>query len=213
MIDYQENGVGKPIIMHVFIHAPYDHYVRAATHFWNSSGLTASFGPSGLHVAVESLEACWSAASTSPISRMPRNLPPRLSRRNSHSITALMRPRMQGSETIIILLLTSDNPFPGLSRVQRSSSMASGGQVTGTELQLDLATGGPRVRVTFDVQPRRILPAQQIAAKNPLDDTRKLVALGMRARIDTSNLVTARKTSAWTCCRTRPRRRYAPRPP
>ena len=57
MIDYQENGVGKPIIMHVFIHAPYDHYVRAATHFWNSSGLTASFGPSGLHVAVESLEA------------------------------------------------------------------------------------------------------------------------------------------------------------
>ena len=57
MIDYQENGIGKPIIMHVFIHAPYDHYVRAATHFWNSSGLTASFGPSGLHVAVESLEA------------------------------------------------------------------------------------------------------------------------------------------------------------
>ena len=44
------------------------------------------------------------------------------------------------------------------------------GTVTGTELQLDLPTGGPRVRLqsTFS---QRILPGQQIPATNPLDDT------------------------------------------
>ena len=194
MIDYQENGVGKPIIMHVFIHAPYDRNVRAATHFWNSSGLTASFGPSGLHVAVESLEALLAGginfanfedAAQSPPATFETKFPlynsfdeaQNAGFRDNYHFVAYFKQSISGLE-------------PG-SAVKLYGLRV--GTVTGTELQLDLATGGPRVRVTFDVQPRRILPAQQIPAKNPLDDTRRLVALGMRARIDTSNLVTGQE--------------------
>jgi paraquat-inducible protein B len=57
LLDFEDPGMGEPITMHVFIKAPYDQYVRTETHFWNTSGLTASFGPEGVHVAVESAEA------------------------------------------------------------------------------------------------------------------------------------------------------------
>lgn len=119
MIDYQENGIGKPIIMHVFIHAPYDHYVRAATHFWNSSGLTASFGPSGLHVAVESLEALLVGGINFAKFEDAAQSPPATFETKFPLYNTSMRPRTQGSETIIVLLHIPNNLFPGLSRVQR----------------------------------------------------------------------------------------------
>ena len=40
-----------------FIRAPYDAYVHDETRFWNASGISVTFGGSGLHVQMESLRA------------------------------------------------------------------------------------------------------------------------------------------------------------
>ena len=194
MIDYQENGIGKPIIMHVFIQAPYDHYVRAATHFWNSSGLTASFGPSGLHVQVESLEALLVGGINFANFETAVESPPATAETKFRLYGSFDEAQNAGFRDNYHFVTYFNQSVAGL---QPGSAVklygVRVGTVTGTELRLDLQAGGPRVRVTFDVQPRRILPAQQIPQRNALDDTRKLVALGMRARIDTDNLLTGQE--------------------
>lgn len=194
MIDYEENGVGKPITIHVFIHAPYDHYVRAATHFWNSSGLTASFGPSGLHVAVESLEALLVGGVNFANFEDAAQSPPATLQTKFPLFNGFDEAQNAGFRDNYHFVTYINQSVAGL---QPGSAVklfgVRVGTVTGIKLQLDLETGGPRVRVTFDVQPRRILLAQQVSERNPLDDTRKLVALGMRARIDTGNLLTGQE--------------------
>lgn len=45
------------VTLRVFIRAPYDGYVQQGSRFWNTSGISANFGPSGLKVEFESLRA------------------------------------------------------------------------------------------------------------------------------------------------------------
>jgi paraquat-inducible protein B len=194
LLDYQEPGMDKPLIMRVFIKAPYDRYVRGATHFWNVSGISMNFGPSGVHMAVESMQALLAggiefanfgdaansgAAPHGKIFRLYANFDDAQNagfRDNIHYVSYF-------NESVAGLQTGSAVQLYGI-RV---------GTVTGTQLELDPTTGQPHVRVTFDVQPERVFAPDQLPRTDPLDETRKLVALGMRARVDTGNLLTGQE--------------------
>ena len=194
LLDYKEAGMGKPIQMDVFIKAPYDHYVRKATHFWNVSGLSANFGPSGVHLAVESMQALLSGgiefANFADAAQAPPAAP--------NTVFALYddfdAAQSAGFRDNIQYVAYFNKSVAGLQ--PGSAVMLYGiqvGTVTGTQLQLDPKTDVPRVRVTFDVQPERVLAPKDIPQSDPLTVTQKLVALGMRARVDTGNLLTGQE--------------------
>ena len=46
-----------PVMVHIFVRAPYDGFVRDKSHFWNASGLSVQAGAQGLHVEIASLQA------------------------------------------------------------------------------------------------------------------------------------------------------------
>ncbi|MGE5255764.1 MAG: intermembrane transport protein PqiB [Hyphomicrobiales bacterium] len=46
---------GKKIVSKIFVHAPYDQYVRKTTRFWNASGLDVKVDAGGLKVDMESI--------------------------------------------------------------------------------------------------------------------------------------------------------------
>ena len=50
------DGTG-PVLVHIFVHAPYDGFVREKSHFWNASGLSVQAGAQGVHIEVASLQA------------------------------------------------------------------------------------------------------------------------------------------------------------
>ncbi len=51
---YQLDNDGKGVSMQLFVDAPYDRYVTAATHFWNASGIDLALTSAGLKVNTES---------------------------------------------------------------------------------------------------------------------------------------------------------------
>jgi paraquat-inducible protein B len=52
---YQLSEDGSSVSMHLFVDAPYDHYVTASSRFWNASGIDLTLNASGLKLNTESL--------------------------------------------------------------------------------------------------------------------------------------------------------------
>lgn len=50
-------GGEGPILLQVFVRKPYDHYLKSDSRFWNVSGIQVGFGPGGLKVHLQSLQA------------------------------------------------------------------------------------------------------------------------------------------------------------
>ena len=57
VVAYDLAADGKTVDIKVFVGAPYDRYVSAATQFWNASGIDVSMGAGGLDIRTESLAA------------------------------------------------------------------------------------------------------------------------------------------------------------
>ncbi len=55
VVAYDLDKDGKGVSIDVFVHAPYDKYVRSNTRFWNASGIDVSVGAAGINVQTESL--------------------------------------------------------------------------------------------------------------------------------------------------------------
>ena len=55
VVAYDLDKDGKGVSIDVFVHAPYDKYVRSNTRFWNASGIDVSLGAGGINVQTESL--------------------------------------------------------------------------------------------------------------------------------------------------------------
>lgn len=191
LLGYDERGAGKPIRLRVFIRAPYDHYVRSETHFWNTSGLAMNVGPTGVHVAVESIQALFAGGvSFANFASADRSSPPA-----SDEVFTLYgnydEAQNAGFRDNIQCVAYFDQSVVGLqagSAVQMYGIRV--GTVTGTQLELDPKTYRPYVRVTFDIQPERVNAPGPVPKLDPLKVAQELVKLGMRARIDTANLLT-----------------------
>jgi paraquat-inducible protein B len=55
VVAYDLDKDGKGVSIDVFVHAPYDKYVRSNSRFWNASGIDVSLGAGGINVQTESL--------------------------------------------------------------------------------------------------------------------------------------------------------------
>ncbi len=191
MLDFQEPGMGRPVILHVFVRAPYDQYVRAETHFWNASGLSMSFGPQGVHVAVESMQALLTGGIEFANFEDAAKSPPATQDSVFELYNSEGDAQNAGYHDNVRYVTYFQRSVVGLqpgAAVQFLGIRV--GTVTGMQLQLDPRTSQPRVRVTFDVQPERVFSRGEILRKPPLQVTRDLVELGTRARLNTASLLT-----------------------
>ncbi|HYZ20554.1 MAG TPA: MlaD family protein [Rhodopila sp.] len=194
LLDFEEQGMGKPILLHVFVRAPYDEYVRTETHFWNVSGLTASFGPDGVHVAVESAEALVAGGINFANFEDAANAPPAGPDTVFQLYANFNEAQNAGFRDNIPFVTYFNQSVAGLaagSAVQLYGIRV--GTVTGTKLLINPDTGEPRVRVAFNVQPARVFAPTEIPRGDPFAVTQKMVDLGVRARIDMGNLVTGQE--------------------
>ncbi|OWT75532.1 MULTISPECIES: intermembrane transport protein PqiB [unclassified Achromobacter] len=55
VISYALDAEGEGIVLHVFVNAPYDRYVKPGTRFWHASGVDVSLDSSGIRVETQSL--------------------------------------------------------------------------------------------------------------------------------------------------------------
>ncbi len=188
--------MAESVTIHAFVRAPFDRYVHEELHFWNASGLSVKLGADGVQVQVELLRALilgGIAFDTPPAARATPVV-------QAEGVVFPLYADQQAAEAAgFKRRVTAIAYFPGA-----VDGLAAGapvtlrgiriGEVTSVRLEYDPQTDQIRVPVRFEVQPERIGDIAVVAGRGPLDNIRRLVAQGMRAQLQTANLLTGQKS-------------------
>ncbi len=189
---------GEGVTIHAFVRAPYDQFVRQGTHFWNASGIAVDLGAQGVQVRVASLQAVLSggiafdtaaAARTTPLAKPDTTYP--LFRSEAEAQTA-------GYSQQIKFVTYFDGSVRGLS-VNAPVELygIQVGTVTGISLELAPSGKSSRVVVHMDVQPERIMNSAEAKPGNTLAVTQAMVRRGLRAQLQSANLLTGQSLIAF----------------
>jgi paraquat-inducible protein B len=179
------------VTLHTFIRAPFDRYVRENTRFWNASGVSVKLGPEGVQLQFESLRALLlgGIAFETPEGRLTG---PAVA---GDTVFELFDTRQAADDA------TFTRRIPVVSYFTDSvSGLARGapvvfqgiriGQVVDYELRYDAATDRLRIPVRYEIEPQRIALSDETSDRGPLDNARRLVQQGLRARLVSANLLT-----------------------
>ena len=180
------------IPVQVFVHEPYDHYIRTDTRFWNASGVAVSLSGGTLHLQVESLQAAISGAVSFGLpDRRRKDVAPeapgeavfKLYDSEDAANTASYHHRIPFATYLT-------DSVAGLSAGSKVVMFGIQiGEVTDITLQLNQAEGSARVRVGMEIQPERAF-GDTTDNSNPVDIARQLVANGMRAQLASESFIT-----------------------
>ena len=183
------NGIG-PVTVSVFVRAPYDEFVREGTHFWNASGLSVNLGSAGVHVEVASLQALLAGGVAFSVPRDGQPDKPAPVNAEFKLYANADDARSAGYKTRQVFVTYFESSVRGLAKGSAVEFFGiQVGVVTDVELEFDPRGANARVKVTFEVQPGR-LDNPEIAAADPIAVSKRLVARGMRAQLQTSSFLT-----------------------
>src|SRR4051794_39810660 len=175
----------------VFVDAPHDRLVRDTSRFWNASGIDVSVGAGGVDVATESLQSILAGgvAFDTPGVEAP-----------GEEATAGHAFRLYESKRKVDEPVYTEK-VPYLVRFEGSvGGLHAGseerfdgipvGTVTGIRLEWDTATHALDIPVRLDLEPQRIAIRGGAAPREPYAGMRGLVAQGLRAQLESGNLLT-----------------------
>jgi paraquat-inducible protein B len=198
MLGYDLADGSNPIAIRIFVRAPFDRFVHADTRFWNASGLSIDRGAAGLRVEVESIQALISGgiAFIAPQERSEVAPPaPNDAAFTLYSSESAARAASYVHNLPCVAYFRSS--IAGL--VPGAPVQVYGvtvGVVTGTRLMAN-APGDPwTARVTFDLQPERLLDSADAIGSTERTMRAAIargVDQGLRVVIDSTNFVTGEK--------------------
>ena len=187
-------GGEGPIVIQVFVKAPYDHYLRTDSRFWNVSGIQVGLGAGGLKVQMQSIQALFSGGVAFGLPDRRRELAAPVAPANSvfklytsqeDADSARYHQRLRVATYI-------DTSVKGLAAGSQVSMFGlQVGTVTAVKLQIPSPQDKPRVRVEMQIEPERMMPewkeSQLAQAKEYLA---AFVANGMRASVQSASFLT-----------------------
>ena len=197
VLGYDLGPQGRGVTLHVFVRAPFDGFVRQNTHFWNTSGIDFQLGADGVRIRVASLQAVLSggiAFDVPPSAPEGSPSPPGSRFKLFPDETTA---DAAGFSQQIPFVTYFEGSVRGLevgSHVELYGIQI--GTVTGVHLQFDPTGQKTRVQVTFQVQPERILSADEIRREPPLEVSRNLIRHGLHVQLSTSNYLTGQMVLA-----------------
>jgi paraquat-inducible protein B len=192
VINYTFDGLDKGFTIKLFVKKPYDALVRDATRFWNASGISLTTGADGFKLQIESLAAVigGGVAFNTPDSGQPSQVA------KAEAVFPLYADRSAADEAVFTTRARAIVEFEGSVRGLAVGSPVEVqgikiGQVVDFHLVVDAATKKVSVPVVIEIDLNRVgiinQPADQFG-KGAL--AANLVALGLRAQLRTSNLLT-----------------------
>jgi paraquat-inducible protein B len=191
VLGYELNEADNGVVIHAFIRSPYDRLVRAESHFWNVSGVALSLGAEGVRLQTESLASMvyGGIAFETPAGATPSGVD--LSRR----LFRLYQDYDQIGESRFVDKIRFVLFFEGSVR-----GLAIGapvefrgikvGSVVDVRMEFDRQSSTFRIPVTIEVEPERVVERDPLAAPPLTQTIALLVERGLRARLETGNLLT-----------------------
>jgi len=179
----------------IFVRKPYDRFVHDNTHFWNTSGLSVTFGSQGIHLELQSLQALVSGGVSF---ETPGNMgdekpaPPNATFRLYDSKADADSAGFARNIPFVTYFTSSVGGLGRGSAVEVFGLRI--GTVTDVRLIMDPALGRMRARVAFNLQPERVFSEDEVRRQpDAAHVTAALVKSGMRAVLESSNFITGQK--------------------
>ncbi|MBS1103406.1 MCE family protein [Gluconobacter sp. Dm-62] len=191
-------GGAGPIVIQAFVKAPYDHYLRTDSRFWNVSGVQVGLGAGGLKVQLKSLQALFSGGIAFGLPERRRNVdlpdaPPNSVFKLYASEADADNARYHKRLRVVTYINSSVKGLTNGSQVTMFGLQI--GTVTDVRLLLESPTKLPRVRVDMELEPERMLSNWDDRIENskePPVETylQAFVAEGMRASVQSASFLT-----------------------
>jgi paraquat-inducible protein B len=190
VLGWDIGDMAESATVHVFVRAPFDKYVHDDTRFWDASGLSVKLGGNGIDVQLESLRALvLGGIAFDTIGATQGAVSP-----DGHAFP-LFANREEAQTASYSRNVQFVSFFPGSVR-----GLAAGadvtlhglkvGQVTDVRLVYDAAKDTILAPVHFQVQPERFLGIGQEVFKSPEAGVDMMVDRGLRATLQSANLLT-----------------------
>ncbi|MDY0885482.1 intermembrane transport protein PqiB [Dongia soli] len=190
--------MAESVTIRTFVRAPYDAYVNDDTRFWNASGVSVKFGGGGVELQVESLRAIL-------LGGMAFETPPQSHGRTT-SVQNHVFPLFPDRDTADAASYNRKIPvisyFSGSVRgIAPGSEVTMHGLTIGRVTAVGLVYDGDRndilAPVHYEIEPERILGVGTKAVfKTALEAADTMVKRGLRATLQSSNLLTGQQVVA-----------------
>jgi paraquat-inducible protein B len=183
--------MAESVTIHAFVRSPFDTYVHDQTRFWNASGVSVKLGGAGVEMQMESLRAlllggiAFETPTTGPSSEISAE-------NHEFPLFADQDAAKNSSYSRKIPLVGYFNSSvrglaPGSDVVMHGLKV---GKVTDVGLTFDIGKDTVMAPVHFEVEPERVLGVGQQAFKNVADAVQTMVSKGLRATLQSGNLLT-----------------------
>ncbi len=184
--------MARYVTIHAFVRAPYDGYVNDETRFWNASGLSIRLAGAGLKIEVESLRALLlgGLAFETP----DEGTRPLLASAENH-VFPLFPDRDTAQSASYTRKIPLVSYFPGsVSGLEPGSEVTMHGLVVGhvidVHLVYDPANDTVQAPVRYEVEPERVVGVGAQIYKTPDEAIAALIGRGLRASLQSTNLIT-----------------------
>jgi len=191
VLGWDIGDMAENVTIHAFVRAPFDTYVHPETRFWNASGLSVKLGSAGVELKVESLRALLlgGIAFDTPAVEKARATTP-----ENHVFPLFASKDVADaasySRKINLLSYFSGSVrglAPGADVTMHGLKV---GQVTDVRLTYDAATDSVLAPVRFEIEPERVVGIGRQLVEQPDEIARDMVKKGLRATLQSTNLLT-----------------------
>ncbi len=193
VLGYELSNDKHSIFVHAFVRAPYDELVHGNSHFWNVSGINLSMGADGFQLQTSSLQSMLYGG----ISFDSQNRPDSPNEDAEQLVFTLF----ENYDDIIAKTYTRkfrfivffDGSVRGLSvgaPVEFKGIQV--GLVTDVRLEFDSSDASFQIPVMLEIEPERIVESNAESEISSVEVLASLVARGLRAQLQTGNLLTGK---------------------
>jgi paraquat-inducible protein B len=194
VLGYDLGDLADSVTIHAFVRAPFDQYVHDETHFWNASGINVQFSGAGVKVQVASLKAILLGGIA--FDSAPERARTKVS--DADHLFTLYPSRDEAEALGFGHLLAIRSEFPGaVGGLAPGSDVTMHGlkigEVTAVNLRYEVAEDRIVAPVEYRIEPGRIAGVMAIENVPPGQVAAKMVSQGLRATLQSANLLTGSK--------------------
>ncbi|HEY5789803.1 MAG TPA: MlaD family protein [Gammaproteobacteria bacterium] len=192
VLGYELANDAKSVLLHAFVKVPFDRQIRGNTRFWNASGIDVAVGADGVRVRTESVQALLfggiafetpdtAEAVSQDVEGLVFTLHENAAAVAERSFTRKVKFVLFFEGSVRGLSVGAPVEFKGI-RV---------GSVTDVRLEFDGKENAFRIPVVIEMEPERVVErGGRMSTADPVKTLNALVARGLRARLQTGNLLT-----------------------
>jgi paraquat-inducible protein B len=191
VLGYEMANDYRSVLVHAFVKEPFDRLLRSSTRFWHASGVAVAVGADGFRVQTESLQSLLFGGiafdtpdaqdgASEDIDGLVFTLYDDQRSIQEHSYTSKAKFVLYFDESVRGLAVGAPVEFKGIKI----------GTVTGVRLEYDEKNATFRIPVMIEVEPERVVERGKGMRAAPQAAFQSLVKRGLRARLQTGNLLT-----------------------